>query len=222
MDFFGQLCKMLYGIIDLGYVAPEAALKKGVALLAGGVSYLQLRAKGYDVGDLLEIARDLAEICGEAKIPFIVNDHLQLALDCGADGLHLGQDDGDLASARAALPENAILGRSTHSPEQARAALAEGADYIGFGPLFPTPTKKGRPAIGLDDVAEVMKQVGSKIPVFCIGGIKPDNLATVMAAGAKNVVVVSALLQAGDVEKEARAIVKRLQDKENSGAENHH
>lgn len=201
---------MLYGIVDLGYVAPDETLEKAEALLAGGVSFLQLRAKGHDPSDLLEIAKNLALLCDEAEVPFIINDHLQLALDCGADGLHLGQDDGDLASARAALPEGAIVGRSTHSPEQARAALAEGADYIGFGPLFPTPTKEGRPAIGLQDVAGVMQEVGSQIPVFCIGGIKSDNLASVLAAGAKNVVVVSALLQADDVVEETRSLRSRL------------
>jgi thiamine-phosphate pyrophosphorylase len=92
-----------------------------------------------------------------------------------------------------------IIGRSTHSLQQAKQALADGADYIGFGPLFPTPTKAGRPAIGLDDIAEMEREVGSKIPAFCIGGIKPDNLGEVLAAGARRCVVVSHLLLAGDI-----------------------
>jgi len=92
-----------------------------------------------------------------------------------------------------------IVGRSTHSLDQARAALAEGFDYIGFGPLFPTPTKLGRPGIGLDHVAEMERHVGSRIPAFCIGGITRGNLPQVLAAGARRVVIVSDLLQAENI-----------------------
>jgi thiamine-phosphate pyrophosphorylase len=98
-----------------------------------------------------------------------------------------------------------IIGRSTHSLAQAKQALADGADYIGFGPLFPTPTKAGRPAIGLGDISEMEREVGSKIPAFCIGGIKPDNLGEVLAAGALRCVVVSHLLLAGDIAAATRS-----------------
>ena len=116
-----------------------------------------------------------------------------------ADGVHLGQDDGDLQYAREETGGQLLVGRSTHSPEQARHALEEGADYIGFGPLFPTPTKEGRPGIGLENIAAVEAEVGTRIPVFCIGGIKQENLAEVLRAGARRAVVVSGLLQAADV-----------------------
>lgn len=201
---------MLYGIVDLGYVERKDALEVGKALLRGGVSYLQLRAKGQPAESLFELGKELQEAAEEAGVPFVVNDHLELALKLRANGLHLGQEDGSLSQARARLPEGTILGRSTHSPDQARAALAEGADYIGFGPLFPTPTKLGRPGIGLEDVARVQEEVGLQIPVFCIGGIKRANLAEVLAAGARNVVVVSELLQAGDVEKATAEFVGAL------------
>ena len=114
-------------------------------------------------------------------MPFIINDYIDLAKKVDADGVHLGQDDGPLSAAREQLPKGKIVGRSTHSPEQAQAALNEGADYIGFGPLFPTPTKKGRLGIGLENIPGVQEQVGSHIPVFCIGGIKRENLQTVKA-----------------------------------------
>ncbi len=97
-------------------------------------------------------------------------------------------------------PRPFIIGRSTHSLEQARAALAEGFDYIGFGPLFPTPTKAGRPAIGLDEIAAMEREVGSKIPAFCIGGITRQTLPGVLAAGARRVVIVSDLLRATEVQ----------------------
>jgi len=201
---------LLYGILDLGYVERERALEVAEQLILGGVSLLQLRAKGHDPETLLNLAKELTTLCSKHHVPFIVNDHVQLAKDCGAPGLHLGQDDGSLDEARSILGQHVLVGRSTHSVAQAQAALAEGADYIGFGPLFPTPTKKGRPGIGLENIGIVEEAVGYAIPVFCIGGIKPGNLAEVKAAGAKRVVVVSHLLQTADVAAETRNILKQL------------
>ncbi|MGJ8696609.1 MAG: thiamine phosphate synthase [Verrucomicrobiaceae bacterium] len=201
----------LYGIIDLGYVAKDDAFTVAEALLVGGASVLQLRAKGHEPGTLTELARELCVLCSKHHVTFVVNDHVELAKECGAPGLHLGQDDGSIAAAREILGQHIMVGRSTHSVEQAQAALAEGADYIGFGPLFPTPTKVGRPGIGLENIAVVEETVGCAIPVFCIGGIKPENLAEVKAAGARRVVVVSHLLQAEDVAAETRSIISQLQ-----------
>jgi thiamine-phosphate pyrophosphorylase len=188
----------LYAICDLGYLTFDNALPVSRLLLEGGAGILQLRAKGHDPGDLITLSLKLKALCEEFGVPFIVNDHLKLAIETGASGLHLGQDDGSLEEARRVLGPEPIIGRSTHSLPQARDALSEGADYIGFGPLFPTPTKKGRPAIGLNEIATMEKEVGSRIPAFCIGGIKPDNLEKVLGAGARRFVVVSHLLTAGD------------------------
>ena len=204
----------LYGILDGGYVAEDSMMEVAEALLKGGVGVLQLRAKGCDrkgVQRLLEdVAPGIVPMCREYGVPFIVNDFPEVAVAVGADGVHIGQDDGSLAQVRSVVGDRMIVGRSTHSPGQARAALDEGFDYIGFGPLFPTPTKKGRPGIGLENVAGVQQQVGSRIPVFCIGGIKPDNLELVLASGARRVVIVSALLQADDISASTRAVVSRL------------
>jgi len=139
-------------------------------------------------------------------VPFILNDYPVLAAEIGAAGVHLGQDDGTPGAARLVMGPDRIIGRSTHSLDQARAALAEGFDYIGFGPLFPTPTKAGRPAIGLDDIAAMEREVGGHIPAFCIGGIKRSNLTQVLAAGARRVVIVSDLLLAADVRAAAREV----------------
>src|SRR5690606_12497101 len=118
-------------------------------------------------------ARRVLPLCREAGVPFIINDFPEIAARVGADGVHVGQDDGSLADVREkihfALPaprSEFLIGRSTHSPEQARAALVEGFDYIGFGPLFPTPTKLGRPGIGLENVQLMEAEVGAKIPMF--------------------------------------------------------
>jgi thiamine-phosphate pyrophosphorylase len=193
----------LYGILDLGYTAEENAEAATAALLAGGVDILQLRAKNHELATIERVALKLIPLCRAAGIPFILNDFPALAAAIGADGVHIGQDDGSLAEAREkAAPHTStfLYGRSTHSLVQARAALAEGFDYIGFGPLFPTPTKAGRPAIGLDEVTVMEREIGSQIPAYCIGGITLATLPQVLAAGARRVVVVSALLQAPDIQ----------------------
>ena len=200
----------LYAILDLGYVAAEDAVIKTQALLAGGADLLQLRAKGVDREMVREVALKLLPICREAEVPFILNDDPQLAAELDADGVHIGQDDCSLADARAIVGEGKLIGRSTHSLDQARGALEEGFDYIGFGPLFPTPTKEGRPGIGTQDIVQMEQEVGSNIPAFCIGGIKRDNLDEVLTAGAKRVVIVSDLLTAEDTQAATAEVVGRL------------
>lgn len=200
----------LYAILDLGYTAAADAERVTAALLDGGASLLQLRAKGWELDQIEVIARRVMPLCKTAGVPFVLNDHPRLAAKLGADGVHIGQDDGSLADARAITGSGMLIGRSTHSLDQARAALAEGFDYIGFGPLFPTPTKAGRPAIGLADIAAMEREVGCRIPAYCIGGINGGNLEEVIAAGARRVVVVSALLCAEDISSATREIVERL------------
>lgn len=202
----------LYAILDLGYVAGSDRVSTALKLIAGGADVLQLRAKGHDIGEIRDVAKEILPICRAAAVPFIINDYPELAAELDADGVHIGQDDGPLAASREVVGSKKIIGRSTHSLAQARAALDEGFDYIGFGPLFPTPTKLGRPGIGLADIAAMQSDVGSRIPAYCIGGIKRANLPEVIAAGARRVVIVSDLLTAEDVEsatREARKIIAR-------------
>lgn len=196
----------LYGIADFGYVAEDDMESVAGELLAGGIDILQLRAKGIDLDTVSIVAAKLIPLCKAAGIPFILNDHPLLAVELGADGVHIGQDDGAIADVRKIVGDEMIIGRSTHSLAQAKQALADGADYIGFGPLFPTPTKEGRPAIGLNDVREMEAEVGKHIPAFCIGGIKPENLSQVIASGAHRCVVVSHLLTAHDISTATSAV----------------
>lgn len=204
---------LLYGILDLGYVAADNAELVTSGLLAGGVDILQLRAKGQPLEEIESLALRILPLCRAAGIPFILNDFPEIAARVDADGVHIGQDDGPLAEARGIVGPGKIIGRSTHSLDQARAALAEGFDYIGFGPLFPTPTKAGRPAIGLENIATMERDVGSKIPAFCIGGINGDTLPEVLAKGGRRVVIVSALLKAPDVAAATREIRLRVQQR---------
>lgn len=189
----------LYGILDLGYVSPVNAADVARQMMRGGVDILQLRAKRLAAPEILELARLLRPITAEAGVRFIVNDHPALAAAAAADGVHLGQEDGPLAAARTC----GIVGRSTHSLAQARAAHDEGADYLGFGPLFATPTKPDYAPIGLDDIARAHEEAPER-PVFCIGGIKLENLPRIIEAGARRAVIVSGLLLAPDVAAYAR------------------
>lgn len=200
----------LYCILDLGYVPEENAETVTASLLAGGAHLLQLRAKGKDLATIERVARRLLPLCRAAGVPFILNDFPALAAALDADGVHIGQDDGPLAAAREIVGFGKIIGRSTHSLDQARAALAEGFDYIGFGPLFPTPTKAGRPAIGLHEIAAMECEVGSRIPAFCIGGITRETLPQVLAAGARRVVIVSDLLTADDIESATHGALNQI------------
>lgn len=200
----------LYGIADMEYTAEHQLIPVTEKLLAGGLGILQLRAKNHDPEHIARMGSRLAPLCREYGCLFIINDYPEIALSTGADGVHLGQDDGDLASVRAMLGTDAIIGRSTHSPEQALGAFREQADYIGFGPLFPTDTKPGRPAIGLEDIAGVRRQLPEEFPVFCIGGINGNTLPSVLEAGASRVVIVSWLLAHPDITGTVSALRKRL------------
>lgn len=196
----------LYGIVDFGYVAESDVEKVTEALLSGGADVIQLRAKGISLDIISSAAEKIIPLCKAAGIPFILNDFPKMAVELGADGVHIGQDDGAIAEVRKIVGDEMLIGRSTHSLAQAEQALTDGADYIGFGPLFPTPTKAGRPAIGLGEITGMEAQVGKHLPAFCIGGINPENLSQVISAGARRCVIVSQLLTAPDISAATSAV----------------
>ena len=201
----------LYGIVDLGYVKPEAVVSMTRALVEGGVDILQLRAKNLAPQEVEGLARQMHPITRDGGVPLVINDHPNVAAAVGSEGVHVGQDDGVIAAARSIVGPSCFVGRSTHSLAQARAAMAEGADYIGFGPLYATGTKPDYPPIGLDDIAEVHRVATA--PVFCIGGVNLQTLPAVVAAGAKRVVIVSALLLAADIGAYIRSVREALEPK---------
>ena len=193
----------LYAILDLGYVAPADAREVAAQLIHGGADLLQLRGKQQTIAELTGLAEQIHGLTSHAGIPLIINDHPGIARDVAVEGLHLGQDDLSIASAREIVRRECWIGKSTHSVAQAVAAEAEGADYIGFGPLFATPTKPDYQPIGTEDIRRVHELV--RVPIFCIGGIKLSDLPLVLAAGAKRVVIVSGLLQSADIAAATRA-----------------
>jgi thiamine-phosphate pyrophosphorylase len=187
----------LYGILDLGYVADREVAPMTSLLVAGGVDILQLRAKSRSKREIADFARTMLPVTKAAGVPLIINDHPDLLREVSADGCHLGQEDAGIAEARDMAGRLCIVGKSTHNLEQARLAQQEGADYIGFGPLFPTPTKPSAVAVGLAGLAELHQKI--ELPVFCIGGVKLANLDEVIRSGARRVCIVSDLLCAPDV-----------------------
>ncbi len=187
----------LYGIVDLGYVEPEKVPEMTRALVEGGVDVLQLRAKKLIGGEVERLAALMLPITRQAGVPLVINDHPEIAARVGSEGVHVGQDDLSVDETRAIVGPGCFVGKSTHSVAQARAAMAEGADYIGFGPLYATGTKPDYRPIGLGDIREV-HGFATK-PVFCIGGVNGERLPEILAAGARRLVVVSAFLCAPDV-----------------------
>ena len=198
----------LYGIVDLGYVTAENVEPMTDQLCLGGVDVLQLRAKKLAPPEIERLARLMLPITRSHGVPLVINDHLEVAAAIGSEGVHVGQDDDAVARARAVVGPSCFVGKSTHSLAQAIAAQAEGADYIGFGPLYATGTKPDYMPIGLNDITEVHRRV--TLPIFCIGGVNAARLDEIIAAGARRVVVVSAFLQAEDVSAEVSSLKARL------------
>jgi len=177
-------------------------------MIEGGVDLIQLRGKQQSVNELVNLASALHKITCRSSIPLIVNDHAEIARKVPVEGVHVGQEDDSISLAREKAGRAIVIGKSTHNLAQAAAAQQEGADYIGFGPIFATPTKPDYAPIGLTEIAPV--HIGVTMSVFCIGGIKIDNLERVIAAGARRVAIVSGLLKASDIVKYARACKKLL------------
>ena len=181
---------------------PDAFLERA---LRGGVDIVQLRLK--DAGDeaIVATARRYAALCGAHGAPLILNDRPDLVAAAGADGVHVGQDDMPVAQARRLVGPDRLVGLSTHSPAQIDAAAAESEiDYIGVGPVHATPTKPGRPAVGVDLVRYAAAHAAT--PFFAIGGINAANVAAVRAAGATRIAVVRAITDAADPQAAARAL----------------
>lgn len=203
-----RLPSPLYAILDRSVSRGRDLPALLEAVLAGGGRLVQLREKTMPLAELMPLAQRLLRRCREVGALFIVNDRADLALAVGADGLHVGQDDLPARRAREVLPPGMILGVSTHDPEQARRAVADGADYVAVGSIYPTTTKAGFQLVGPELIRRVRPEV--PVPLVGIGGITADNAGAVLAAGADAVAVISAVCAAPDPEAATRAFLERL------------
>jgi thiamine-phosphate pyrophosphorylase len=195
----------LYGFLDATYLGARDPVDVARELILGGVDIIQLRAKAWCDNAIAAVARRVLPITRAAGVPLIINDNVAVAREVGADGVHLGQEDLQtmpVGRARARLGSAAIVGVSTHTLAQAKAAERLAPSYIGIGPLFATGTKPAAKPIGLATLNNVAGLV--PLPAFAIGGITLENVAEVVDAGARRIAVVSAILCAPDVTATAR------------------
>ncbi len=199
----------LYVIIDPAMA--QGRLEEEIArqAIAGGATLIQLRDKERPKGAQLEAALRLREICAEAGVPLIINDHLDVALAADADGVHVGQKDLPLTVVRRLFPQG-IVGCSTNNVEEALRAQAEGASYVSVGRLFPTGSKQDTRPATPDTIRAVKQVVG--VPVAAIGGISEENIDAVLAAGADLVAVISAVVAAPDIQETARRLAQRISE----------
>ena len=178
--------------------------------IAGGVDIVQLRDKHLEARLVVERGRLAARVCADHHVPFILNDRPDLALEIEADGVHVGQDDASPARARRILGPTAIVGLSTHAPQEVESSRDQPVDYVSAGPVTPTPTKPGRPGTGLQYISFAVAT--ARRPVFVTGGVTPDTVPSMASAGARHFVVVRYLTESDDPRSAAtalRAVIER-------------
>lgn len=199
----------LYVIIDTQALKGRSHVEAATQAIRGGAKAIQLRDKLLSKKKLIPIAQELKKLCAEHNVLFIINDYLDLVLAADADGLHLGQGDLPIKVARKLLPIDKVTGISTTTVDQAMAAESEGTDYIAVGSIYPTPSKETAKVVGLDRLSQIRQAV--TLPLVAIGGITRDNVCDVITAGANSVAIISAILQAENIETAARQIVDKLE-----------
>ena len=177
--------------------------------IAGGADTIQYRQKSGSTREMIEIARNMKRLCSEAGVTFIVNDRLDVAIAAEADGVHLGQDDFPIPMARELLGEGRIIGGSAATLDEARKSLSEGADYVGFGPIYPTSSKDDAgPVSGIDILKQVVEII--PLPIIAIGGVGAENIPDVMRAGAHGIAVISAVCCQDDPEGATKSLYQAL------------
>lgn len=194
----------LYAVTDRAWVGKLTLPQQVEAALKGGATCVQLREKNLADSSVLAEAREISALCKQYRVPFILNDNVALAAQCGADGVHLGQEDMDPAEARRILGPDAIIGVSAHNVAEAKAAVAAGADYLGCGAMFATTTKTNVTALPKETLQAICAAVG--VPVVAIGGISKQNLLSLAHCGEAGVALVSAIFAAEDIEQECREL----------------
>lgn len=194
----------LYAVTDRAWVGKLTLPQQVEAALKGGATCVQLREKNLANSSILAEAREISALCKQYRVPFILNDNVALAAQCGADGVHLGQEDMDPAEARRILGPDAIIGVSAHNVAEAKAAVAAGADYLGCGAMFATTTKTNVTALPKETLRAICTAV--PVPVVAIGGISKQNLLSLAHCGEAGVALVSAIFAAEDIEEECREL----------------
>ncbi len=206
---------LLYAVTDRQWLNGRPLSAAVEEALRGGATILQLREKSLSHEDFLAEAREILSIARRWNVPLIINDDVEVALECGAGGVHVGQSDVSLREARLRLGPRAIIGVSAHTVEEAVTAEAGGADYLGVGAVFPTGTKENARPLSFEALKNITSAV--KIPCVAIGGISSENLSKLRGSGVRGAAVVSAIFAAGDIEAATQKLVDLARENFSAG-----
>lgn len=197
---------LLYAVTDRAWLGNETLYMQVEKALKGGVTCVQLREKELCNEEFLKEAIELKKLCSEYNVPFIINDNVDIAVKCGADGVHVGQSDMNAKAVRQMIGEKMILGVSAQTAEQARLAVENGADYLGVGAVFSTSTKADAEDVSYDTLKEICQSVS--VPIVAIGGICEDNIMQLSGSGIDGVALVSAIFASSDIEGSCKRLYK--------------
>ena len=200
----GKRHMLLYAVTDRAWVGKQTLYEQVEAALKGGVTCVQLREKELDEVAFLQEAKDICALCRRYNVPFIINDNVEIAIACGADGIHVGQEDMAAGKVRRRVGDSMILGISVHTVEEARQAVQDGADYLGLGAVFPTSTKMDGEQMSSETLQTICNAVD--VPIVAIGGSNRDNLLKLAGSGVDGVALVSAIFSAEDIESICRKL----------------
>lgn len=204
----------LYAVTDRTWVGKQSLCQQVESALKGGATCIQLREKELNDADFLTEAMEIASLCRQYGVPFFVNDHVEIAIKCKADGIHVGQKDRNAANVRQLVGDDMMIGVSVHSVEEAIEAVRNGADCLGAGAMFATATKTDADVLPLHVLSDICQAV--ELPVVAIGGINQSNIMQLAGTGVDGVALVSAIFAAEDIEKECRQLRKLSEEMVNS------
>ena len=214
---FDKHCLRLYAVTDRSWVGRQTLLEQVEAALQGGVTLVQLREKALTQAEFLEEARQVKALCHKYQVPLIVNDNVDVALECGADGVHVGAEDVPVAEIRKRVGPAFIIGATAKTVQQARGAQAAGADYLGVGAVYPSPTKQAALGITKEQLKVICAAVS--LPAVAIGGITAPRVAELRGSGIEGVAVVSALFGAEEIQAAARDLRQAVEKMMEGGGE---
>lgn len=207
---FSREMLLLYAVTDRKWTGEKTLYRQVEEALKGGATLIQLREKNMPQEDFLKEAREMAALCHRYGTALIINDNVEVALKSGADGVHVGMEDLPVKEIRKQVPGDFIIGATAKTTEQAQRAEKEGADYLGVGAVFPSPTKKNAIRITTEELKKICSSV--RIPAVAIGGITSENAGTLVGGGMAGVALVSAVFGASDIERETAGLKKKIQE----------
>lgn len=205
---------LLYAVTDRAWVGKQSLYEQVESALKGGATCVQLREKELDDETFLKEALEISALCKRYEVPFFINDNVEIAIKCHADGVHVGQDDMEAAKVRRKVGEQMLIGVSVHTVEEALEAVKNGADCLGVGAMFSTSTKTDVNVLPKETLRDICDAVD--IPVVAIGGIGKSNISQLAGTGVDGVALVSAVFAADDIEKECRLLRKLSEEMVNS------